>query len=641
MYEVLADVLKPPAPVDYLAWAKENIVFSSRESEFDGPYNEDLFKYFSEVLNALSPDDRCRIVTLIKSAQIGGTVVANIFTGGSLDMDPGDFMYVHPTDDNAVRWSKMKLSPMLKGTTALRKIFPSRPRDGQDSVKYKERTDGQGAILISGANSPASLSQVSVSRQVQDDLAKWEMNSAGDPETQADSRSQAREFAKILKVSTPMVIPGCRITKSFEAGSQEYPYVPCPHCGHMQVLEWENMLETLDEAHPEKAHFTCTGEGCGCAIEEYHRVDMIPHVEWRAKNPSEKRYHRSFHIWSAYSPLQSFEKIARAWLSAKGDPSKEQAFMNDTVGRAYRVMGDAPSWEKLRDRAAESHYRKGQIPAGFVYVTCGVDCQDDRVEFQVVAWGENKRRAVVDYEVIQGHISEPQCQSRLNALLKQTWRNAHGRQLSIDMLAIDGNAYTEDVWSWAKKHPASRVIMVRGRHEDHLPLLAVVKREYNNQGKKRPWSRRFYNFASSVLKMSLYRNVRKEDPEDTGYVLFPHGLDDEYFKQLTAESRKPKRKNGFIHYIWVKDPNLNNEGLDTHLQAEAAWVRRAGVGRDLFESEWAKLFKDRECPPEEVQGDFENLLVGMGATPEESPAPKEPERPQRKKRERRRKWNNR
>lgn len=607
--EVMAEVYDPPPPVDYLKWAEDNIVFSKRESEFDGPYNEERFKYFSEILRALSPDDPCRIVSLAKSAQLGGTVLANIFTGGSLDMDPGDLMYVHPTDDNATRWSKMKLSPMLKGTSALTKIFPMRARDGQDSVKYKERIDGRGAILISGANSPASLSQVSVSRQVQDDLAKWEMNTAGDPEKQADSRSQAREFAKIFKISTPLVIPGCRITNNFEAGSQEYPYVPCPHCGHMQVLEWENMLQNLDEAHPERAHFTCTGPGCGAAIEDHHRVEMIPHVEWRAKNPKMKRFHRSFYLWSAYSPLQSFKRIAMSWFDAKGDPAKEQTFFNDVIGLGYRLMGDAPSWEALRDRAEESHYRKGLIPSGFVYLTCGVDCQDDRVEYQVVAWGPNKRRAIVDYGIISEHISEPECQARLNDLLKQTWRNAHGRKIALDMLAIDGNAYTEDVWSWVRKHPASRVIMVRGRHEEHVPLLERVKREFNKQGKRRPWSKRFYNFASSVLKMSLYRNVRKEDPEDIGHVLFPSGMGDEFFRQLTAESRKPKRKNGFIHYIWVKDPNQDNEGLDTHLQAEAAWVRKAGVGRDLFDEEWSRLFAERECPPENEQGDFEDLLL--------------------------------
>ena len=633
--DVLAEILTPPPPVDYLKWAEDNIVFSERESEFSGPYNRQRFRYFDEILQALSPDDPCRIVSLSKSAQLGGTVLANIFTGGSMDMDPGDFLYVHPTHDNAVRWSKMKLSPMLKGTTALRKIFPMKARDGQDSVTYKERRDGRGALLISGANSPASLSQVSINRQVQDDLAKWDMNSAGDPENQADSRSQGREFAKIFKISTPMVVPGCRITSSFEAGSQEYPYVPCPHCGFMQVLEWENMLQNLDEDHPERAHFTCQGPDCGCAIQDHHRAEIIPLVEWRASNPKQKRYHRSFYLWSAYSPLQSFERIARAWLAAKGDPPKEQTFWNDVVGKAYRVLGESPPWEDLRDRASESDYVHGTIPAGYPLLTCGVDCQGDRVEWQVVAWGTNRRRAVVEYGVFNGHISDETCQTKLNGLLKQGFRNAYGRKIEIDLLAIDGNAYTEDVWDWARKHPAGRVIMVRGVHPESAPLLAQVKKERNRRGKLVRYSKRFFNFASSVLKMALYRNLKKDDPEERGFVALPKGLEDEYFRQLTSESRKAqKAKSGFTRYLWVKDPSQANEGLDTHLQAEAA-ATRLGV-RSLPDTEWDKLMAARECPPEDVQADFEDLL--MATRPTTAEAPEAAVKSERAKHRARRKW---
>jgi phage terminase large subunit GpA-like protein len=212
------------------------------------------------------------------SAQIGKTVVGNIFLGGSIDMDPCDVLVTHPTDDNARRWSKLKLSPMLKGTTALRAIFPQKPRDGLDSVLYKERIDGAAAILISGANSPASLSQVTMRRQFQDDLSKWETNSAGDPEGQADNRSRAHEFAKILKAGTPLVLPGCRISKSFEAGSQEHPYVPCPHCDAFQVLEWENMLAASDPDNPAAACFSCVS--CDAPIEEHHRAgdDQAPRM---------------------------------------------------------------------------------------------------------------------------------------------------------------------------------------------------------------------------------------------------------------------------------------------------------------------------------------------------------------------------
>lgn len=135
VHDVLAEVLAPPPPVDYLNWAVQNIVFSDRESEFSGPYNQERFSYFDEILGALSPNDPCRIVTLSKSGQLGGTVLANVFCGGSMDMDPKDFMYVHPTEENARRWSKMKLTPMLKGTVVLSKIFPlNSSREGGEAV---------------------------------------------------------------------------------------------------------------------------------------------------------------------------------------------------------------------------------------------------------------------------------------------------------------------------------------------------------------------------------------------------------------------------------------------------------------------------------------------------------------------------
>ena len=246
--------------------------------QFPGPYNPNRFRPFTEIYKALGPDDPCRIVTISKGAQMGGTIIATVFTLGTLDLDPGDFLYVHPTEENARRWSRLKLSPLLRGSPRLREIFPEKARDGADSVMFKERYDQRGSLLISGANSAASLSQVSMKRQVQDDLAKWVPNSAGDPEGQADSRSSAFDFAKILKISTPLVVPGCRITSSFENGTREHYYVPCPHCEHGQTLEIENFLSCLDEAHPERSAFSCVE--CGGLIEEHHRDTIVRKGHW-------------------------------------------------------------------------------------------------------------------------------------------------------------------------------------------------------------------------------------------------------------------------------------------------------------------------------------------------------------------------
>jgi len=607
--QALVDVLEPPPPVDFVKWAADNIVFSERESQFPGPYNHDLFPFFREIFEALGPDDPCRTVTLKGSAQIGKTVVANVFVLGSQDMDPGDFLYVHPTEENGRRWSRLKLKPMLNGTTGLRRLFPDKSRDGGDAIMFKERIDGRGSILISGANSPASLSQISMPRQVQDDLSKWEKNAAGDPEHQANSRSRGYTFAKIFKISTPLVSPGCRITNNFEAGTQEHFHVPCPHCDHEHPLEWENMLASLDREKPDQAYFTCPE--CGGVIEEHHRADMVRRGRWVAHNPKAK-YHRSFYLWSAYAPLQTWDLIAAEWFQAEGKPEAEQVFLNDTVGRAYHFKGEAPPWEGLRDRAAAEGYARGFIPTGALLLTLGLDCQKDRLEGQLVAWGREGRRWVIDYFVIPGHISEPETRTALDGLLDQKWRNEAGNRIGIDRTAIDGNAWTEDVWDWAKRKPVSKVIMIRGDNRDSGPLLARVKREHNSRGRKIPWSRRFYNLGVSTLKMGLYRRLAKTDPLAFGYVALPKGLEDEYFIQLTSERRvEEKNRDGFTVARWKKDPNLNNEALDTMNQAEGAALH-LGV-RGMPETTWDKLERERETRSPTGQLDFEDLPLSAAA----------------------------
>jgi phage terminase large subunit GpA-like protein len=592
---VLADVWRPPPPVDYARWSRENVVFTTRDSEYPGPFNFDLFPYLREIFAALSPDDPCRVVTVVGSAQIGKTVVGNVFACASLDMDPCDVLVTHPTHDNAVRWSKTKLGPFIAATPTLRRVFVQRSRDALDSLLYKERKDGRGAILISGANSPSSLSQISMRRQVQDDLSKWETNVAGDPEVQADSRSRGFEFAKILKLSTPLVMPGCRITKSFEAGSQEYPYVPCPHCGHMQVLEWENMLAATDEKSPETAHFTCNQ--CNEKIEQHHRAEILRSLEWRPHNERARREHRSFYIWSAYTCLQSWERIYREWLRARGDTDSEKTFLNDTCGKAFRAASEAPPWEGLRDRAQGSHYPICTVPGGALLLFAGIDCQIDRVECQVVGFGREFRRYVIDYRILPGHITEERCQELLDAFLAQKYKTETGGEMGLSLTAIDGGAWTEDVWDWARRHPKDRVIMVRGANQDTAPRLARVRRERNEKtGKLLRYSSRFYNFNSSVIKMALYRDLAKDDPLSRGAVLFPRGLDDEYFRQLTSERRQPEKRHGFIVYRWVKDDSQRNEALDTWCQAEAA-ATKFGV-RSMPDEMWAKYERAAEAPSE-------------------------------------------
>jgi len=598
-----AEGLIPPPPIDYTLWGSRNVQFGADDSEFDGKYDPDLFPFFREVLACLQPDHPSREVILIKSAQIGGTVVAQIFLGASMDLDPGRFGYVHPSLDNAKKWVRMKWAPFVKRCLPLRNAFASdRSRDTANSIFFKERRDGLGALTISGANSASSLSMYTVKRQVQDDLSKWEENEAGDSETQADSRAMAFSYAKIFKLSTPMIKGTCRISRNYDRSDQRAFKVPCPHCDEPQVLTWENFSKSLHEGMDyASAHFTC--ESCGAAIEHHHKREIVARGFWEARNP--KSNIPGFWIWTAYSPLVSWARIAEKYFQVVGDPAAEQPFYNDWLGLPYEQKGEAPPWQSIAERANKiDGYERRTIPPGGILITCGVDVQGDRVEWHVKAFGPNLQRYTIDYGVIEGHISEDAARKGLDRLLKQGYRNAHGRLIGIDMLAIDANYHTEDVLDWAKQHPDNKVIAVRGTKGEFAPPLTPVQWARKKGVKMKRRQKKFFNVGVSPLKASLFKHLEKDKPEERGFCGYPRGMDDEFFIQLCSERRvlRTNKKTHYAYHEWEKLPGVRNEVLDTEIYAEAA-ARRLGW-TELTEDRWDALRAARECAPSEQQLDL-------------------------------------
>jgi phage terminase large subunit GpA-like protein len=604
--DVVASALEPPAEIDYLAFAEQHVTFD--DGPFPGPYSRSLFPFFDEVLRALGPRDPCRYVTLMSSAQVGKTALANIFCLGSITLGRGSFLFVHPTADNAIRFAKMKLLPMMRTTPIVNAAFPHRTNDSQASILYRERRDGLSRLLITGANSPASLSQVTIENQVQDDLSKYEPNNMGDPELMAESRSRAIADAKIFKISTPLVTPGCRITGNYMAGSQEQPFVPCPHCGTMQVLEWDNFLAALDPENPDDAHFTCGA--CGAVIDEHHRPQMLAGFEWRAANPAAAREHRSFWIWSAYSYLQSWPQIAREWLKARGDPAGEKTFYNDALGKPYETRSDGRPWEELRDRALKSDYTRGEIPKGCLLLFLGCDCQLDRIEWVLLGVGERYRRYIVDCGTIGKHISEPDAQRHLDQLLDRRWPNCVGRQLPISLTAIDANYATDDVLAYARRYPSSRLIAVRGVSGDSAPRISRIVRERNEKlGTPLKYSKRFFNIGVNVFKLALYKDLAKDDPTLPGYISFPRDLPDRFYQELVSETRVAHKRMGQIVWKWEKPDRQANECLDCVIYASAAAIKHGANW--ISDVGWHKLADELETPAGVTPAPRRKTVAGM------------------------------
>jgi phage terminase large subunit GpA-like protein len=328
-------------------------------------------------------------------------------------------------------------------------------------------------------------------------------------------------------------------------------------------------------------------------IEEFHRPQMLAGFEWRAANPTAAREHRSFWIWSAYSYLQSWSQIAREWLKAKGDPASEKTFWNDALGKAYETRGDGRPWEELRDRALKSDYPRGSVPKGALLLFLGVDCQVDRIEWQVIACGEQYRRYVVDCGTIGKHISEPDAQRNLDLLLARPWPKTSGRQIDLSLAAIDAGFATDDVLTYCRRYGPNKVIAVRGVAGDAAPRIAKVQRERDEKrGTVLKYSRRFFNIGANTLKWSLYKDLAKDDPTAPGYVSFPTGLPDSYFQELVSEQRVAVKRMGQIVWKWEKPDRQANEMLDTMIYATAAALKH-GVNW-ISDQGWQRLRDERE-----------------------------------------------
>ncbi|MFQ6552944.1 phage terminase large subunit family protein [Aestuariibius insulae] len=642
-----AAAMVPPPPPDITRWCEENIIFDER-SPLPGAFSIARFPFLKEIHEVLSPEHPCREVTVRGSAQWGKTVsVIQPTIGAWHEYGPLDSLVVHPTTSAASEWVNNKWLPMRRQAPALKKIFgEARVGDKRDTTFDQETILRTGSLKVASAGSPADLTGTSRKLVVLDDLSKFEQNKLGDPEELSVSRASGYEDAKILRVSTAMIKGTCRISRAFNRSDARLYHVPCPHCGTAAPLTWENFLKSI---HPERlygAHFTC--EACGCAIEHKDKERIVGLGRWIATNP--KGDHPGFHLWRAYAPQRDWASIAVEYARVMGwtsmtvtseteqqlkdavEAETEQTFHNDVLGLPFAQASGGMDWEGLRDRVENAPDEHGVLPKsvlpaiGFI-LTAGVDCQGDRIEVQIVAHGRNYRRWVIDYIVIPFHIGDEEGRDALDAILKAAWRTQLGLPVRLDMMAIDVGTYTEDVWSFAKRHPWSRVILVKGASSATGPILLPMKFERRKDGKAKRAQKRAFMLNVSQLKADFYAWLDKEDPLDRGHVAIARGMGDEYFRQITSEVRVLKRaRSGATMSSWeLVEPTRRNEGLDTMNYAEAA-ARRKGWTSNTAE-QWDVLDSRYSVPPEEPQGDLFDGQIPAVTKEEAAPARQQTETP--------------
>ena len=221
------------------------------------------------------------------------------------------------------------------------------------------------------------------------------------------------------------------------------------------------------------------------------------------------------------------------------------------LAKTWKEQTEAPDWKKLYERAED--YPLHRVPAGGLFLTAGVDVQEDRLEIMISAWGQRRQMWMVDYIIVEGSVRQqapvkrpdgsllPSVWDRLSEILKMSWSyEPNGIRMSLAILAIDCGWATQEVYRWARIHGPGKVMVVRGVDgEGQNTILGTPKAvEVSFAGKKIPRGTKYWPVSSSQGKHELHGRLRLEKPVLDTEEPFPPGychfqrLNSEFFKQL-------------------------------------------------------------------------------------------------------------
>lgn len=545
--------LKPPPKLTVSEWADQYRKLSPESSAEPGSWNTARAEYQRGIMDAIS-DQSIETVVLMMGAQMGKSECLNNVVGYHIAQDPSPILVVQPTLDMAQTWSKDRLAPMLRDTPALQGLVKDpRSRDSGNTTLHKSFPGGH--ITACGANSPASLASRPIRVVLCDEVDRFPISagSEGDPVTLAKKRAATFWNRKIILVSTPTNKGASRIESAYEESDKRLYYVPCPECGHHQVLRWSSVKWEQDK--PETAAYAC--EDCGSLWDDAMRARAVRRGYWKASSTSAKT--AGFFVSGIYSPWIPLEDAVRDFIEVKKQPATLRVWVNTYLGETWEESGEQVDDYDLAQRAEDWG---DTVPADALLLTAGVDVQDDRLEAEIVAWGKDEESWSIAYTTIHGDPSSPTVWRDLDDFLSQHFEHEYGEQMIVRAACVDsGGHHTNAVYNYVRPREGKRIFAIKGVGGEGKPM--VGKPSKNNIGKIK-----LFPVGVDTIKYELFSRFKITEA-GPGYCHFPVGRSDEYYKQLTAEKIATRYHKGFARREFVKT-RPRNEALDVRVYAKAA-----------------------------------------------------------------------
>jgi phage terminase large subunit GpA-like protein len=559
--------MKPPEDLTVSQWADKNRRLTSESSAEVGKWRTSRTPYMFDILDSFT-DPLIEHIVVVAASQVGKSETINNMVGYCIDQDPGPILLIQPTIDDVKRYSEMRIAPMIRETRCLkRKVADPKSRDAANTKRQKSFPGG--VLVMTGSNVAHDLSSMPIRYVFGDERDRWATSagSEGDPWELAVARTRTFYNKKMVEVSTPTVKGASAIENSYNLGTMERWKTQCPHCGEYVEITFDNIRFEYEAAekgdkkifHITELFYVCPE--CG-GISDEHTMKSQP-AKWVATVPEARKHHktRSFWLTAWVSPWATWESIILQFLQAGTDSAKLQVVYNTQFGELWEERGDMASED---DVMARREVYEAEVPDGVLLLTCGVDTQDDRLEYEVVGHRRYGETWGIKKGVILGRPDTEEVWERLDEVLSHKYKFKSGVSLQISLTFIDeGGHFTQEVRQHCLARQYDHVFAIKGANRPDIPYTAPPKKQkivVNGKVIGQVW---VYEIGVNAGKQKIVDNLRVQSP-GANYCHFP--LRDDYgkqfFKQLMSEhlAYVPKLKHP---WQWQKIPgHERNEAFD-------------------------------------------------------------------------------
>ena len=559
--------MKPPEDLTVSQWADKNRRLTSESSAEVGKWRTSRTPYMFDILDSFT-DPLIEHIVVVAASQVGKSETINNMVGYCIDQDPGPILLIQPTIDDVKRYSEMRIAPMIRETRCLkRKVADPKSRDAANTKRQKSFPGG--VLVMTGSNVAHDLSSMPIRYVFGDERDRWATSagSEGDPWELAVARTRTFYNKKMVEDSTPTVKGASAIENSYNLGTMERWKTQCPHCGEYVEITFDNIRFEYEAAekgdkkifHITELFYVCPE--CG-GISDEHTMKSQP-AKWVATVPEARKHHktRSFWLTAWVSPWATWESIILQFLQAGTDSAKLQVVYNTQFGELWEERGDMASED---DVMARREVYEAEVPDGVLLLTCGVDTQDDRLEYEVVGHRRFGETWGIKKGVILGRPDTEEVWERLDEVLSHKYKFKSGVSLQISLTFIDeGGHFTQEVRQHCLARQYDHVFAIKGANRPDIPYTAPPKKQkivVNGKVIGQVW---VYEIGVNAGKQKIVDNLRVQSP-GANYCHFP--LRDDYgkqfFKQLMSEhlAYVPKLKHP---WQWQKIPgHERNEAFD-------------------------------------------------------------------------------